>query len=104
MPVVGLAYGIAYTVAASRLGCMLQDVFRGSESGSLKTATLRRELKNCLGANSLLDLVFSRQAADTTIDFCTSAVVLFPRFDSGYVFIRQSQNFRIVTWISVFRP
>ena len=47
-----------------------------TQKGSLNTATLRQGLQNHLGANSLLDLVvFGRQAAETTVRFCTDAVV-----------------------------
>ena len=47
-----------------------------NQKGSLNTAALRQELQNRLGANSLLDLVvLGRLAADTTVEFCTDAVV-----------------------------
>ena len=47
-----------------------------NQKGSLSTATLRQELQNRLGADSVLDLVvFGGLAADTTVEFCTDAVV-----------------------------
>ena len=41
-----------------------------NQKRSMNTATLRQELQNRLGANSLFDLVvFGRMAADTTVEF-----------------------------------